>query len=113
MFGDVGLQLFSSFRNIVDNEAGTPVSVGEKTHEKRIDICSTTKAEDRSIGGVFGGVGGLISNIKPINTIDVCKCLDLSYKKDSGLSYDESYWNKCVDKYYSKDEMVQKCMFKD
>ena len=65
------------------------------------------------VGGVFGGVGGLISNIKPINTIDVCKCLDLSYKKDSGLSYDESYWNKCVDKYYSKDEMVQKCMFKD
>ena len=45
--------------------------------------------------------------------IDPCKCIKISSKKDLGLSYDESYWNKCVDKYYSKDEMVQKCMFKD
>jgi len=65
------------------------------------------------VGGVLGVVGGLISNIKPINTIDPCKCIKISSKKDLGLSYDESYWNKCVDKYYSVDNLFNECVTED
>tara|TARA_B100000768_G_C10926727_1_gene227911 strand:+ start:187 stop:444 length:258 start_codon:yes stop_codon:yes gene_type:complete len=47
------------------------------------------------------------------NTIDPCKCIKISSKKDLGLSYDESYWNKCVDKYYSVGNLFNECVTED
>ena len=61
------------------------------------------------------GLGGIVGYLDdtPKVKIDPCKCIKTSSKKDLGLSYDESYWNKCVDKYYSVDNLFNKCVTKD
>ena len=61
---------------------------------------------------VGGGIVGYFDDTPKVK-IDPCKCIKISSKKDLGLSYDESYWNKCVDKYYSVDNLYNKCVTKD
>ncbi len=70
-------------------------------------------------GGVFvffsviSGIFVYLDDTPMFETIDPCKCIKISSKKDLGLSYDESYWNKCVDKYYSVDNLFNECVTED
>ena len=60
------------------------------------------------IGGGIAFIGSLIPSTK----IDPCECIKISSKKDLGLSYNESDWNKCVDTYYSVDNLFTECVSK-
>ena len=67
-----------------------------------------------AISIIAGGIGGFAGLVGGSSTkIDPCECIKISSKKDLGLSYNESDWNKCVDTYYSVDNLFTECVSKE